>query len=210
MARQNPPLPVRIRLLAQISTFYAIGKKEKAKRLITRALRTKDAPPLLFSELFIHLSLFLGYPAMLDGLEHLCVTATIKRRSIPVQHSSRASRGAAILRQIYGSQTRKVLSHLDELEPGLAKRIAKDAYGEIMSRPGLNLQEREIVNCIVLFLQGYAPQLFSHLRGALRVGVDVALLKSVVQLAGRLARKESGSALKLIDALANSLRRTSF
>jgi 4-carboxymuconolactone decarboxylase len=204
------PLPVRIRLLATVAAQYAIGEREKAKRQISQALRTRAVPRRSFSELFIHLSLFLGYPAMLDGLEHLFTLTGSKRGRTSLNRTGSSSRGRAILRKIYGKQTHRLLTHLDELDPGLSRRITRQAYGEIMGRRGLSLQERELVNVIVLFVDGYVPQLFSHLRGALRVGVDPGILQSVLELTGKLTRRPTTSAMKMIKGLLKNGRGGSF
>ncbi|HEX9615329.1 MAG TPA: carboxymuconolactone decarboxylase family protein, partial [Bacteroidota bacterium] len=44
---------------------------------------------------------------------------------------------------------------------------------------------REIVNVVVLSLQGLERQLLSHLRGALRTGISIEELREILTLAGK-------------------------
>jgi 4-carboxymuconolactone decarboxylase len=197
-------LAPRIRLLTTLSALYTISERERASRVLERAVRKKLYPFRFFSETFIHLSLFLGYPAMLDGLERL---SALKRRRTGGSGPSRSTKGAArkgktILRQIYGQQAEKLLARLNGLQPGLGIRITEDAYGSIMGRRGLSLADREIINVVILFIDGFELQLYSHLRGALRVGVNPLTLESVLLLAARLARKTPRRAIEMLRRLA--------
>lgn len=71
MPTQSRSLPIRFRLFAIVSALYATRDRAKAFVHVERSLRQRSVPASFFSELFIHLSLFLGYPTMLDGLERL-------------------------------------------------------------------------------------------------------------------------------------------
>jgi alkylhydroperoxidase/carboxymuconolactone decarboxylase family protein YurZ len=67
-----------------------------------------------------------------------------------------------------------------------------------MNRSGLTLQEREMANVVVLFIQGYDRQLYSHLRGALRVGVQKKTLESIILLSAETANMSAKRALALL------------
>ena len=71
MPTQLRSLPIRFHLAAIVSALYATRDRAKAFVHIEGSLRQGRLPIHFFSELFIHLSLFLGYPTMLDGLERL-------------------------------------------------------------------------------------------------------------------------------------------
>ncbi len=205
-------LAPRVRLLTTLSSLYTIGERERASRVVERAVRKKLYPFRFFSETFIHLSLFLGYPAMLDGLERLSV---LKRgrtggSASPLGAKGSARKGKTTLRQIYGEQAEKLVSRLNGLQPGLGTRITEEAYGAIMGRRGLSLADREIINVVILFIDGFELQLYSHLRGALRVGVNPRTLKSVLLLAARLARKTPRREIEMLRRLASNPKRRSF
>src|SRR5512137_1152774 len=71
MTIPHQSLTRRLRVLVQLAAFNAMGQRKRARLLVTRELRRSGLSPEFFSEVYIHLSLFLGYPLMLDGLEHL-------------------------------------------------------------------------------------------------------------------------------------------
>lgn len=149
---------------------------------------------------------------MLDSLEMLAVLDRNKRRRVvsSVRRADARRRGVENVRKISGDQATKLIARLDELLPGLAERITEDAYGRIMSRRELRLSERELVNVVVLFIQGFERQLFSHLRGALRVGVKPRTLKAVLVMAANAASKNAQEAMKTVDLLVQGQGRASF
>jgi 4-carboxymuconolactone decarboxylase len=59
------------------------------------------------------------------------------------------------------------------------------AFGDVLSRPGLDIKTREMLTVAALTAMGSAPgQLELHMRGALNVGVTRAeLLEIVIQMA---------------------------
>jgi 4-carboxymuconolactone decarboxylase len=202
---RRTPLTARLRVCSAIAALYAVGKREEASRIVREGLQRLKLPGPMFSELFLHLSLFLGFPAMIDGFETLLAMKPSPKFSTRAR-SRRASvrrGGLAILKQIYGSQTRRLLRRLDELHPELPERIIDDAYGRIVARQGLSLREREVVNVVVLALGGYHRQLYSHIRGAIRVGVQAATLASVLVRAERRTGRNLGSARALVRDLAS-------
>ena len=205
-------LTPRTRLIATISSLYTVRDRGKAFRTVERALKTGAYSTRFFSEIFIHFSLFLGYPAMLDGLERLAVIKR-GRKSVPATskgQKSVAKKGERILWRIYGNQAMKVISRLDRLENGLGTRITEDAYGAIMGRPGLPLADRELINVVILFIDGFDPQLYSHIRGALRVGVKPHTLQSVLLLAARIVSKDPRKAIEILRRIAQNPKQGSF
>ena len=118
--------------------------------------------------------------------------------------------GLRNLRRVYGAQTNKLLRHLKRIEPSLPRRVVEEAYGRVMSRSGLSLAERELINVVVLFIQSYERQLFSHLRGALKNGVSPDALRTVLQLAATRRKLDTKSAFETIGRIDRSLARGSF
>jgi alkylhydroperoxidase/carboxymuconolactone decarboxylase family protein YurZ len=178
-------LSARERLSVSVSALYALGRKEGALRELRRfapALTSRDK--ILLRELFIHLSLLLGFPAMLDGLEQLASLGMLPANTGTTSTTGRGlnRRGRRILTKIYGTQTRKLLSGLRSLNADLPTMIIEQVYGAVFTRRGMSLAERELVNITVLVIQGFDRQLYSHLRGALRVGISGSRLRRVLQL----------------------------
>jgi 4-carboxymuconolactone decarboxylase len=85
---------------------------------------------------------------------------------------NRYARGVQKLAEIDGTGGQGVIDSLQNIAPDLGKYIIEFAFGDIYSRDGLNLQEREMVTITSLLTAGGCePQLDVHINGALNVGV---------------------------------------
>ncbi|MDR3371580.1 carboxymuconolactone decarboxylase family protein [Rhodoferax sp.] len=85
---------------------------------------------------------------------------------------SRYERGLAKLAEIDGEAGTKVINSLSDIAPDFARYLIEFPFGDIYSRPGLDLRSREIAVVAALTAMGHAaPQLKVHIEGALNVGV---------------------------------------
>lgn len=85
--------------------------------------------------------------------------------------SSRYSRGWEKLREIDGQAGERVIASLSDIAPDFAKYLIEFPFGDIYSRPQLDLKAREIGVVAALTALGNAtPQLKVHIYGALNVG----------------------------------------
>jgi 4-carboxymuconolactone decarboxylase len=160
----------------------------------------------MFSELFLHLSLLLGFPTMLEGLTTLRTIAA-KPAAGPVKAERIAlvkKRGMNKLRRIYGSTLNRLLANLRSLHEDVPEMIIRDVYGRTVSRRGLSLREREIVNVAVLSIQQLDQQLHSHIRGALALRVSRKSLRRIINMAARIAHTDPKISLNLLSSLARS------
>lgn len=72
---------------------------------------------------------------------------------------------------VLGSEGQNVLQALSITSPDLARLLVEYPFGEIYSRPGLELKTRELVAIAHLSALGNArPQMKMHVHGALNVG----------------------------------------
>lgn len=86
--------------------------------------------------------------------------------------SDRLTRGRAKFDEVYGEGKSEGLV---AMQTGLAQDLARYGielnFGDIYSRPGLTLAQRELLTIAVLVaMGGLEPQLRGHTRGALNVG----------------------------------------
>lgn len=85
---------------------------------------------------------------------------------------SRYERGLSKLAEIDGEAGTKVINSLSDIAPDFARYLIEFPFGDIYSRPGLDLRSREIAVVAALTAMGNAaPQLKVHIEGALNVGV---------------------------------------
>ena len=85
----------------------------------------------------------------------------------------RFERGWEKLKEIDGEAGQRVMDSLQDIAPDLARYIIEYAFGDIYSRPGLDLRSREIAVIAALTALGTArPQLMVHVGAGLRVGLS--------------------------------------
>lgn len=86
-------------------------------------------------------------------------------------NSERYVRGWAKLNEIDGEQGQQVIERLRDIAPDFAKYLIEFPFGDIYSRPGLDLKTRELAVVAALTALGNArSQLKVHVHGALNVG----------------------------------------
>jgi len=89
-----------------------------------------------------------------------------------VQQESRLERGKRMLSTIDGSAGEQVIESLAGIAPDFAHYLLEFAFGDIYSRPGLDLRSREIATIAALTAIGHAqPQLKVHIAAGLNVGL---------------------------------------
>lgn len=88
-----------------------------------------------------------------------------------MQQSERFQRGWQRLREVDGAAGERVVASLADIAPDFATYLVEFPFGDIYSRPGLDLKLREIAVVAALTALGNAaPQLKVHIHGALNVG----------------------------------------
>lgn len=84
----------------------------------------------------------------------------------------RYERGLQRLNEIDGEAGERVIEGLKDVAPDLARYIIEFAFGDIYSRPGLDLKYREVAVIAALTALGTAaPQLKVHVIAGLNVGL---------------------------------------
>jgi 4-carboxymuconolactone decarboxylase len=83
----------------------------------------------------------------------------------------RYERGRAQLKQMLGTTGEQALENIAGISPDMARYVVEFVFGDVHTRPGLDVKTREIVAVAALTALGHAaPQLRAHLHGALNVG----------------------------------------
>ncbi len=121
---------------------------------------------------------------------------------------SRYERGEKALADIDGEAGQNVIDALADIAPDFARYLIEFPFGDIYSRPGLGLREREIATIAALCAMGTAtPQLKVHIHAGLNVGLSrEEIVETIMQMAvyagfpaalnGLFAAKEVFSAYK--------------
>lgn len=86
---------------------------------------------------------------------------------------TRLERGRRVLSEIDGEAGEKVISALANVAPDFAEYLFEFPFGDIYSRPGLDVRSREIATIAALTAMGNAlPQLKVHIAAGLNVGLS--------------------------------------
>ncbi len=88
----------------------------------------------------------------------------------------RYERGRDRLREIHGERSLETVESLGDL----GRLIVEVAYGDVYSRTGLSLRERQIASVAALVATGRSSQLPVHLRSSLRAGLSADQIREVI------------------------------
>ncbi|PZO00784.1 MAG: 4-carboxymuconolactone decarboxylase [Hyphomicrobiales bacterium] len=94
-------------------------------------------------------------------------------------------RGQRALADIDGAAGQAVIDALADIAPDFARYVIEFPFGDIYSRPGLDLRSREVATIAALAALGHAaPQLKVHIRAGLNVGLTQAeIVEILMQMA---------------------------
>lgn len=97
----------------------------------------------------------------------------------------RSRKGAEILARIHAWGSPRVLAPLEKIAPDFKDMVQNFAFGEIYSRPGLDLKSRQLVTVTALAAMGNTSVEFrAHLHGALTLGwTKDQLIEALMQIA---------------------------
>lgn len=94
---------------------------------------------------------------------------------------SRLDRGRRALAEIDGQAGERVVASLADVAPDFATYLIEFPFGDIYSRPGLDLRAREIATIAALTAMGNAaPQLRVHIEAGLNVGLSQSEIAEVM------------------------------
>jgi 4-carboxymuconolactone decarboxylase len=99
--------------------------------------------------------------------------------------NERYQRGWEKLKEVDGHAGEKVIESLRDIAPDFARLLIEFPFGDIYSRPGLDLRTRELAVVAALTALGNAaPQLKVHIDGARNVGCsEQEIVEVIMQMA---------------------------
>lgn len=177
-------------LLAPVAAAAALGLSDALERALDAALHA-GCPPVQLREAVLMLAPFGGFPRTLDALGQL--SAAFDRAGVSLilepdaaDRGEHALRGRALFDRVYGDDATRVLDHVLARDPELAAWVLEDAYGRVLSRPGLSASERERLAVVFLCALRLRKQLSGHVQGALRCGARPEQVEASLRAAGML------------------------
>jgi len=159
--------------LVRIATATATGDEARLRERMIAA-RAADVPAAWVEELLLQSFLNVGYPLTLVAFAVWReVSGPAKETGEPIAHPEWGrwtERGVKACAEVYGRTFHKLLVNLRALHPAIEPLVVVDAYGKILSRPGLDTKRRELCTLAAIAMLRADRQLHAHLRGALNTG----------------------------------------
>lgn len=156
---------------------------ETALAAASRRVTAGEARQEAVEEAILQAHLFVGYPAALRALGRWRDLGHPPPGREPGPDADRRERGERVCRAVYGGNYEKLRRNVARLHPVMDRWMVEEGYGRVLGRPGLGLAARELCVVALLAPTRHGPQLHSHLRGALNVGVPPAEVEAALRIA---------------------------
>ncbi|QBS41552.1 carboxymuconolactone decarboxylase family protein [Nocardia sp. CS682] len=187
----RPGLTLRQRELATVGALAALGNAAPQLRFHIDGALNVGCTRTEIVEVIIHASVYAGFPAALNGLT-AAKEVFAGRTDLPAEPAAAAApegdrfeRGSTALTAIDGAAGEQVIAALQDIAPDFARLLVEFAFGDIYSRPSLDLKTRELVTVAMCTALGVAPQLAVHIHGLLNVGgTEAEVVEVLIQMVG--------------------------
>jgi 4-carboxymuconolactone decarboxylase len=188
----RPGLDMKKREIATVAALTAMGTATPQLKTHIRASLTVGLKPEEIVETIIQMSLYSGFPSALNGLQ--ATREIFKEKNITFNpkltqsdQATRYKRGSVLIGEVYGTPNaaENLVKSFEDISPDIARFIIEFPYGDVYSRPGLDMKSREIATVAALTAMGDAiPQLKTHIRASLQVGLTkTEVVECIMQMA---------------------------
>ncbi len=172
--------------LVRLSRELALGVEGDVAGMLGHARKVSD--PVEVEEALLQSYLFLGYPTALNALG---LWRRLSGRAAPDPEPELGAddwqgwseRGREVCRAVYAGQYEGLRQNIRSLSPEMECWMVTEGYGKVLGRPGLTLFRRECCIVAILAASGAQSQLYSHLRGALQTGGEIAQVEEALEIA---------------------------
>ncbi len=183
-------LSLKSREFATLAMVTALGNQGNSVQAHVEGALRAGATETEIKELLLQMTVYAGYPKTLAAVTVAQQTlADLKQRGIPAaspqpdlesrrqteNNEVRYRRGLKALNQISKASGEAVVKSFEDIAPDLGRYILEFSYGDVFSRPNLDLKTRELATVSALTgLNTTASEvpLKVHLNGALNVGAN--------------------------------------
>lgn len=191
----RPGLDMKKRELATVAALAAMGTATPQLKTHIRASLNVGLKEEEIVECILQMALYAGFPASLNALQatrevfyqEKKARSDFKPKLTQGDQATRFKRGAVLIGEVYGNPkaAEELIKSMDDIAPDMARFIVEFPYGDVYSRPGLDMKSREIATVAALVAMGNAaPQLKTHIRASLQVGLTkVEVTECIIQMA---------------------------
>src|SRR5690625_1411022 len=188
-SREGLDLPSR--QIATVAALTALGTARPQLKTHIRASLNVGLSAEEITEAILQMALYPGFPASLNALD--AAREVFEEEGVDFtpqltqSEPNRYERGSVLIGQVYGTPdaAENMERGLGDIAPDMARYILEFPYGDIYSRPALDIKKREIAVVAALTALGNArPQLKTHIRASLHVGVSQEeIVETIIQMA---------------------------
>ena len=101
-----------------------------------------------------------------------------------MEKSEAYQRGVETRRALFGQEGVERAERWARIDQGLVDFLMESVWGGILSRPGLNRRDRELITVAALTALGQQPELDHHVNGALAAGLTKEeIIEAIIQMA---------------------------
>jgi 4-carboxymuconolactone decarboxylase len=200
--------------ICKITSAIAGKKFLNVKKLLHTSKKNNLNPDKIY-EAILQTYLFCGFPAAIEAMKHFnsiypdYTTKLNSNKNIlkVSKYKTFYKKGKSNCKLIYKNNFNKLMKNFNRISPDLSEWMILEGYGKVMSRPGLNIQERECINVSLLCSNFFPVQLYSHIKGALNVGVEKNVLNKIILNSKPFTlQKNIDYALKLLRTISEEIR----
>jgi len=113
--------------------------------------------------------------------------------------------GINILKQMTDTNGEQMISSIGKIFPDFEEKMISFGFGQIYSRPNLDLKTREVVTITALITQGAFEQLNFHIKAAIKAGLKPdEILEIILQCAAYAGFPKACSALAIAGEVFNN------
>ncbi len=193
------------RELITVAALSAIQALPQLKAHVNAALNVGNMP-LEIRETIYNCAPYIGFPRTLNAVGVFNEVMTGRKVKLPLENAAtttdatRREKGLAVQTGLYGDEVRKAMASL----PGEYKNAVPDmltdfCFGDIYTRRGLTIKQRELLSLVVLTALGAEKQLSVHVIGAMKAGNDKeTLLAAMLQAAPYIGLPNALTTINLI------------
>jgi 4-carboxymuconolactone decarboxylase len=205
LVRFEPEFDIVSRLLAVHSASIGLADKSVIKSAMLKAAESGAATEAIY-EMTLQSYLFVGFPRMLTAAESFRevfpkFSVQLVEEVSPNKVEDWKIRGLELCQKVYSENYEKLKNRVKLFSPEIFEWMILEGYGKVLSRPGLDIKARELGIVACLIIDNRPTQLFSHIRGALNVGVEVDLIAAVTGDVENIFGVESQTARGFLDRL---------
>ena len=170
----------------------AVLRKEKKLRIILSELAKIDFDSIKIYEALLQTYLFAGFPSALISLSIYSEYFNHNEDNYEQYEIENFKvRGEKNCREIYGNKFEKLIRNTKSFSPELADWLVLEGYGKVFGRKNLNLKEREACNIAVLSSLKFENQLYSHINGGHKLGLNWKEIENIIGTLKLLNNKKS-------------------